>query len=222
MDRTVNEPAPGAYDTHVFGGTLIPSWMMPVFYAPLARRLAQGGCVRYHAMAPQGGTGRTDRIVESFTHLLDAARASGAQVRLAGHSLGGVVAWALAHEYPDAVDTVELWATPVRGTAIARLFRHLVGEARFLAPGSRWLQRYDRPLNGPRARSLYTACDVFVMPSQLSSYIEGDRAQNHFLCPIPVPRHKQRVRERVHTGWADHLLLPRHRPLLAKVADQHQ
>src|SRR3954452_23403454 len=132
---------PSGFPTHVFGGTLVPPLIMPSFYGPLVRRLAEGGPVSYHAMAPWGGLGRTDLIVESFAPLLEAARAGGTPVRLAGHSLGGVVAWALAHEFPDVVDTVELWAAPVRGTAAVLLARAFA-EGRFLAPGSRWLTKY--------------------------------------------------------------------------------
>jgi len=139
-------------------------------------------------------------------------------VRLAGHSLGGVVAWVLAHEYPDVVDTVEIWAAPVRGTAFAALLRNVAAEARFLAPGSRWLHRYDRALDGPMARSVYTACDVLVAPPRASSFINGDRAQNHFLRPAPLTRQELRAGEQIHAGCADHTLLPRHRSLLARVA----
>jgi pimeloyl-ACP methyl ester carboxylesterase len=206
------------FPTHIFGGTLVPAWIMPAFYAPLGRRLSEGGPIAYHRMAPLGGLGRTDRIVESYTPFLDKARSEKTAVRLAGHSLGGVVAWVLAHEYPDVVDTVELWAAPVRGTALAALLRNVVAEARFLAPGSPWLDRYDRALNGPIARSVYTACDVLVAPPRASSFIDGDRAQNHFLCPRPLTRRERRAGEQIHTGWADHTLLPRHRSLLARVA----
>jgi pimeloyl-ACP methyl ester carboxylesterase len=204
-----------AATTHVFGGTFAPSSILPHFYGRLAGRLAGGGPVNYHAMAPLGGIGRTDKIVESFAPIFEAARARECRLRVAGHSLGGVVAWALAHEYQDVVDVVEVWATPVRGTGVAWLFHHLGAEARFLAPGSRWLKRYDRPLNGPVVRSMYTACDLFVVPPRQSSYVEGDRAQNHLLSPFLFHRSNRRPSERVHTGWADHLLLPRHATLLA-------
>jgi pimeloyl-ACP methyl ester carboxylesterase len=204
--------------THVFGATLVPAWMLPAFYRPLAERLATGGSIEYHAMTPHGGLGRTDRLVESYMPLLEAARANRCQVRLAGHSLGGVVAWALAHEFPDVVDTVEVWGAPLRGTAVARFFRQIGAESRFLSPGSRWLSRYDRPLNGPVVRSIYTACDVFVVPSRRASYAEGDRAENHFLAPFRVPARSSRPTEHLHTGWADHVLLPRHERLLATVA----
>ena len=139
-------------------------------------------------------------------------------VRLVGHSLGGVVAWALAHEYPDVVETVEVWAAPLRGTALAILLRHGGAEARFLSPGSRWLARYDRPLDGPRVRSVYSACDALVVPPRRSSHVEGERADNHLLCPWPLPAGKKRSDERVHSGWSDHILLPRHPRLLSRVA----
>jgi pimeloyl-ACP methyl ester carboxylesterase len=205
-------------ETHVFGGTLVPGWLASRFYAPLGRRLAAGGPVEYHAMTPHGGLGRTDRVVDSFRPLMESAVDRGAQVRLAGHSLGGVVAWALAHDYPDAVDQIEVWGAPLRGTAVARFFRHLGAEARFLLPASRWLSQYDRPLNGPSVRSYYTACDVLVLPPRRSSWVEGDRAENHFLAPLPLPRPAARVNEHVHAGWCDHLLLPRHGRLLATTA----
>ena len=80
------------------------------------------------------------------------------------------------------------------------------------------MAQYDRPLNGPVARSIYTACDVLVTPPRHSSFIEGERAENHYLIPYRLPRPEQRNGEQIHTGWAEHLLLPRHRPLLANVA----
>ena len=152
---------------------MTPTFVMPWLYAPRAERLAEGGEIHYHAMA-KGGLGRTDRIVESYLPMLDEARANGEKVRLMGHSLGGVVAWALAHECGDVVDTVEVWGAPLRGTGMASFFRHFAAEARFLSPMSRWLERYNRPLDGPRGRSMYTALDLLVQPPRQSCYVEGE------------------------------------------------
>lgn len=209
--------SPDGFPTHVFGGTLVPSWVMSLFYAPAAKRLAQGGPITYHSMAPHGGTGRTDRIVASFATLFGTARSQDQKVRIVGHSLGAVVAWALAHEWTDVVDTVELWGAPLRGTGFARLFQAVSAEARFLLPESRWLASYDRPLDGPVVRSIYTACDLFVVPPRRSSHVQGERAENHFLCPAALRRPTHRATERVHAGLADHVLLPRHPGLLAAV-----
>ena len=85
--------------------------------------------------------------------------------------------------------------------------------ASFLSPDSGWLKRYDRPLNGPVARSIYTALDLMVVPARDSSYVEGDRAENHYLSPLWVRRWDRRPAERVHTGVADHVMLPRHNRL---------
>ena len=205
------------WTTHVFGATLTPALVMPWFYAPRAARLAEGGDVHYHAMA-KGGLGRTDAIVESYLPLLERARADGEKLRLMGHSLGGVVAWALAHEYPQSVDTVEVWGAPLRGTAIAGFLRHVCPEARFLAPMSRWLQRYNRPLNGPTARSMYTAIDLLVQPPRESCFVEGDAADNHYVTPLGLRRRDRRPDERVHVGLVDHVLLPRHARLVAAAA----
>jgi pimeloyl-ACP methyl ester carboxylesterase len=203
--------------THVFGATLTPAFVMPWFYAPRAKRLAEGGEIHYHAMA-NGGLGRTDRIVESYLPLLDEARSNGEKLRLMGHSLGGVVAWALAHECGDVVDTVEVWGAPLRGTGVAGFFRHVVAEARFLSPMSRWLESYDRPLNGPRARSMYTAIDLLVQPPRQSCYVEGDGAENHYVTPLGLRRRDRRPGEQVHVGLADHVLLPRYARLVAAAA----
>src|SRR5207247_369400 len=80
----------------------------------------------------------------------ESAQARHEKLRLVGHSLGGVVAWALAQEYPEAVDTVEVWGAPLRGTGVARFFARIsaVQEARFLSPDRGWLQRYHRPVHG--------------------------------------------------------------------------
>ena len=208
---SVNDNATLGWSTHVFGATLTPARVLPWFYGPRAERLAEGGAIHYHAM-PYGGLGRTDRIVESFMPLLESAQARQEKLRLVGHSLGGVVAWALAHEYPEAVDTVEVWGAPLRGTGVARFFARIsaIQEARFLSPDSGWLKRYDRPLHGPVARSIYTALDLMVVPARDSSYVEGDRAENHYLSPLWVRKRDRRPAERVHTGVADHVMLPRH------------
>jgi pimeloyl-ACP methyl ester carboxylesterase len=207
------------FTTHVFGATLLPSFLMPWFYKGRAERLAEGGTVHYHAM-PKGGLGRTDDIVESFMPILEDARQQGEKLRLVGHSLGGVVAWALAHEIADAVDTVEMYGAPLRGTGLANFFKFIqpVQEATFLARGSKFLAGYDRPLNGPIVRSLYTSIDLFVVPPRESCFVEGDRAENHLLSPRALPLNEQRAGERVHPGLADHVLLPRHGRLLAAVA----
>ena len=207
------------FTTHVFGATLLPSFMMGVFYKGRAQRLAEGGDVHYHAM-PKGGLGRTDDIVESFLPILEDARRNNEKLRLMGHSLGGVVAWALAHEVTDAVDTVEMYGAPLRGTGLANFFKFIqkVPEATYLARGSEFLAGYDKPLNGPVVRSLYTSMDLFVVPPRESCFVEGDRAENHLLSPRALAFNEQRAGERVHPGFADHVLLPRHGRLLAAVA----
>jgi pimeloyl-ACP methyl ester carboxylesterase len=207
------------WTTHVFGATLLPSFLLPWFYSGRAKRLAEGGEIHYHAM-PKGGLGRTDDIVEGFLPLLEEARQQGEKLRLVGHSLGGVVAWALAHEITEAVDTVELWGAPLRGTGLANFFKFIqpVQEATFLSRGSEFLAGYDRPLDGPVVRSLYTALDLFVVPPRESCFVEGERAENHLLTPRDLPRNEQRSGERVHPGLADHVLLPRHGRLLSALA----
>jgi pimeloyl-ACP methyl ester carboxylesterase len=209
-------------EVHVFGGTLAPRWLMPRLYGRISTRLAEGGPVRFHPMQPFGGLGRTDHIVESFEPILSDARDRGVEVRLAGHSLGGVVAWALAHQYPDVVDTVEMWGAPLRGTLAARALARFGGEAKFLRPCDRWLRKYDQPLNGPTVRSFYTACDELVLPPRMSSHVEGDDASNHFLvhplCPHQPRRSKEPPHERLHKGLSGHLLLPLHPGLNAAAA----
>jgi pimeloyl-ACP methyl ester carboxylesterase len=211
--------ASDGYTTHVFGATLLPSFLMSWFYKGRAENLAEGGEVHYHAM-PNGGLGRTDDIVEKFLPILEDARQSGEKLRLMGHSLGGVVAWALAHEITDAVDTVEMYGAPLRGTGLANFFKFIqkVPEATYLARGSEFLAGYDKPLNGPVVRSLYTSIDLFVVPPRESCFVEGDKAENHLLSPRALPFNEQRTGERVHPGLADHVLLPRHGRLLAAVA----
>lgn len=207
------------WTTHVFGATLLPSFTLPWFYNSRARRLAEGGPVHYHAM-PKGGLGCTEDIVEKFLPILETAREDGEKLRLMGHSLGGVVAWALAHEVSEVVDTVEVWGAPLRGTGLANFFKFIkpVKEATDLARGSEFLAGYDRPLNGPTVRSIYTAVDLFVVPPRETCYVEGDRAENHLLSPRPLAAAELRPAEEVHTGVADHILLPRHGGLLSEMA----
>lgn len=191
----------------MLGPTLMPGRLVPGAYRRLCGRLgAPGSEVRFHAMPHRGGTGRTDLVVDHFRPLLAAARAEGRPVRLAGHSLGGVVAWALAHEYPDVIEEIELWCAPVRGTARGRTWAP-VAEARFLAPESRWLAQYDLPLRGVRARSIFPASDVLATPAIESCAIEGEAAETHVvLSPeAPLPEVTSVL---VHRGRGGHVTLP--------------
>ena len=203
-----NARSPGpvlATVTHVLGPTLMPRFLMPRFYRSVVHRVAAGGPVRYHAM-PEGGLGRTDEIVDSLKPLLIAAESAGQRVRLVGHSLGGIVAWALAHEHPAAIELAELWCAPIRGTALATVSAP-VAESRFIAPASRWLRRYDRPLAGTFVRSVYTTLDQLAVPAARACYVEGDLVENHLVTPFARPR--LRVNEFHHRAGGDHVLLPR-------------
>lgn len=194
--------------THVLGPTLMPRFLMPRFYRALTRRLAGDGPVQYHAMPERGGLGRTDHVVDHFRPLLEAAAAKRQKVRLAGHSLGGLVTWVLAHDYPYAIDVAELWCTPVRGTALANVTVP-VAESRFLARASRWIQRYDRPVAQTRVRAIYTTLDQLAVPSLSACYIEGDTVENHVVTPSPGRVRSSRPNEFVHRGTAEHVTLPR-------------
>lgn len=198
--------------THVLGPTLMPQWLMPRFYRTLARRLAGDGPVQYHAMPERGGLGRTDHVVDHFRPLLEAAAAKRQKVRLAGHSLGGLVTWVLAHDYPYAIDVAELWCTPVRGTALANVVVP-VAESRFLSRASRWIRRYDRPVEKIRVRSIYTTLDQLAVPSRYACYLEGDDVENYVVSPNGLKRHERRPHEHVHRGAAEHVTLPRLRSI---------
>ena len=195
--------------THVLGPTLMPRWLMPRFYRCVAERVSAGGPVLYHAMPERGGLGRTDFVVDGFRPIVEAAAANRQKVRLVGHSLGGIVAWVLAHEYPYAIESVELWCAPVRGTALANVLVP-VAESRFLARTSRWLKRYDKPLtSGPAVRSVYTVLDQLAVPAAHACYLEGERAENHVVSPYAHRRRLHRVNEYAHRGAAEHITLPR-------------
>ena len=216
-DPTVSEPQTGA-EVHIFGGTLAAGWVMPRLYGRLAGRLGRDAAsVHYHPM-PGGGLGRTDRIVDEFAERLERAALAGRALRLAGHSLGGTVAWALAHELAPHVERVELYGAPLRGTRWAATWAPLP-EARFLSPMSRWLRRYDQPLDGPVVRSVYSWLDTWVAPPRKSSHVEGSAAENHFLVPIRLPRHLRREGERLHSIVCDHAYLPAHVELQRRLAD---
>ena len=204
----------GEIETLLFPTTLMPAYAISRFYAPLLRRLPAGP-VRFHAL-PGGGLGRTDTVVDGFRPVLEAVRGRGGRLRLIGHSLGGVVAWALAHDYPDVVAEVELYAAPLRGSSRLATWMPLP-EARFLTRASRWLRQYDRPLNGPMVRSVYTFCDVFVTPAREVSRVEGDRAENHYVVPFHVPSRQRRADEHLHRATVSHTLLPRHARLQARL-----
>jgi pimeloyl-ACP methyl ester carboxylesterase len=195
-------------ETHVLGPTLMPRFLMPRFYRSLTQRLAQGGPVHYHAMPERGGLGRTDLVVDHFRPLVEAAAAKQQKVRLAGHSLGGLVAWVLAHDYPYAIEVAELWCTPVRGTALANVAVP-VPESRFLARASRWIRRYDRPVEHTWVRSIYTTLDQLAVPSRSACYLEGDNVENHVVAPHALQRRSWRPNEWRHRGTAEHVTLPR-------------
>ena len=196
--------------TLILGPTLMPGWLMPRFYAPLVARLHDGPAdgVAYHPMPEAGGLGRTDRIVEGLRPRFEQARADGVRLRLAGHSLGGIVAWALCHEYPDVVEVAELWAAPIRGTALATTTVR-VPESRFLARESRWLRRYRAPVTGPLVRAVYSPLDPLATPSLRACVVEGDTAENHVVSPLPLPARFHCPNQYVHLGLAGHTLLPR-------------
>lgn len=207
-------PAQAEIETLLFPTTLMPAYAIARFYAPLLRGLPPGR-VRFHAL-PRGGLGRTDAVVDGFRPGLEAIGARGGRVRLVGHSLGGVVAWALAHDYPDIVAEVELYAAPLRGTSRLATWMPLP-EARFLTRASRWLGQYDRPLNGPMVRSVYTFCDVVVTPAREVCRVEGDRAENHYVVPFHVPARQRRDHEHLHRAAVSHTALPRHARLQARL-----
>ena len=200
--------------THVLGPTLMPGWLMPRFYRAVTQRLAPSGPVEYHAMPERGGLGRTDLVVDRFRPILEAAAARREKVRLVGHSLGGLVAWVLAHDHPYAVAEAELWCTPVRGTALANVVVP-VAESRFLARASRWIRRYDRPVDGVRVRAVYTVLDQLAVPSRTTCYIEGEDVENHVVAPYRLHRHDRRPTETAHRGAAEHVTLPRLRSVNA-------
>jgi pimeloyl-ACP methyl ester carboxylesterase len=192
----------------VLGPTLMPHGLVPRAYHRLTRRLRdRGGAVTYHGMTERGGLGRTDRIVDGFRPLLDRARADRGRVRLAGHSLGGIVCWALAHEYADVVEQVELWCAPVRGTRLASA-RAPVPESRFLCRESRWLASYDRPLSDVRVRAVFPAKDALAAPALEVCPVEGDDCENHVVHrPGATPR--TGVAGMVlHAGGGGHVTLP--------------
>ena len=194
--------------THVLGPTLMPRFLMPRFYRSIARRVAGDGPVVFHAMPERGGLGRTDHVVDGFRAIVEHAAARRTKVRLVGHSLGGIVGWGLAREYPHAIESAVLWCAPIRGTALANVLVP-VAESRFLAPASRWLRTYDRPLNGPRVRAVYTSLDQLAVPAAHACYLEGDSVENYLVTP-----YRRGVRLRANEfrlrGAAEHITLPRH------------
>ena len=192
--------------THILGPTLMPRFLMPRFYRGVVARVAGNGPVTYHAMPERGGLGRTDLVVDGFRDIVEQAAARREKVRLVGHSLGGIVAWVLVHEYPYAIEYAELWCAPVRGTAWANVVAP-VAESRFLARTSRWLQRYDRPLNGPPVIAIYSALDQLAVPPSRACYLEGDHVTNYLVSPyrrVPL-----RTNEVLHRAFGEHVTLPR-------------
>ena len=196
-----------AVATHVLGPTLMPRFLMPRFYRCVTDRLAEG-TVTYHAMPERGGLGRTDHVVDGFRVLAEQAEARREKIRLVGHSLGGIVVWVIAREYPHVIDTAELWCAPVRGTALAHVVVP-VAESRFLSRTSRWLKRYDRPLNGVRIRAVYTALDQLAVPAPYTCYLEGDDVENYLVSPYPSAAGRLRPDEYLHRGVGEHVTLPR-------------
>lgn len=179
---------------------------MARFYRRAISRFEARGEVELHAMPERGGLGRTDRVVDHFRGMLEAAGRRGEQIDLAGHSLGGIVAWVLAHEYPEVVRRAELWCAPVRGTALGRVGAP-IPELRFLARDSRFLRRYDTPTAGPVVRAVYTVLDPLAVPAYETCYLEGQGVENHVV--TPVPRWRTRENEFVHRAAVEHVVLPR-------------
>lgn len=202
--------------THVLGPTLMPRFLMPRFYRAVVRRVAGSGNTCFHAMPEHGGLGRTDRVVDSFRSLIEDADSRGDKVRLVGHSLGGIIAWVLAQEYPRSIESAELWCAPVRGTALANVLVP-VAESRFLARASRWLKGYDRPMAGPFVRAVYTPLDQLAVPAMSACYLEGENVENHVISPFRVG--SPRANEFVHRGAGEHVTLPRSAGVNARLDD---
>lgn len=195
-------------NTIVLGPTLMPGWMMPRFYRPLATRFGGGGEVAFHPMPERGGLGRTDVVVDHFRPLVASARLRGVTLRIAGHSLGGLVAWALAHEYPETIEAVELWGAPINGTLLGHT-RGPVAEMRFLARESRWLHQYAEPVDDVFVRAVVTPLDVLAMPGLIACRVPGENAETHIVSPVPIPRLLRPRNSWVHIAAAGHTLLPK-------------
>ncbi len=202
----------------MLGPTIMPGFLMPRFYARVAARLSRGGLpIEYRPMPEFGGLGRTDHVVDHFRPRFEEARARGERLRIAGHSLGGIVAWVLSHEYPDVVDLAELWCAPIRGTALGGVSLP-VPEARFLARTSRFLKRYDHPIHGPLVRAIYTPVDQLAIPARDTCFIMGSTVENHMVMPFRPPARYRRPHQWVHVGLGEHVLLPRSQWLNRRLA----
>ena len=204
-DTSIKRRGSGMAVTHIFGGTMCPSWAMPKMYRFIADRVSEPlGGTEFHSMPECLGLGRTDKVVDHFRPILEEARSHHVTVRLAGHSLGGVVAWVLAQDYPDVVEYAELWGAPIHGTVMAAPWMKFP-EAQYLRKHSSWLKQYDKPAE-VSVRSVYTMLDALVVPPREASYAEGERVNNHYLAPVVLKKWPQ---EHLHWGIADHCLLPR-------------
>jgi len=152
-------------------------------YAGLIRRFEQAGYVVHLENIYHLGIDRMDR---SLLHLQ--RRYFSPQDRrhyiVCGHSQGGLLALALANEYPSRVRSVEIFGAPLYGTRIAPIWLPLPA-VRAMNHRSRWLKelRAHENLDPTKVHSYFSALDVLVVPWVASMVKDG---HNYLVLPSQI------------------------------------
>lgn len=152
-------------------------------YAKLIRCFEQVGYVVHLENIYHLGIDRMDR---SLLHLQKRYFSPQDQRHyiVCGHSQGGLLALALANEYPNRVTSVEIFGAPLYGTRIAPIWLPLPA-VRAMNHRSRWLKklRTHENFNPTKVHSYFSALDVLVVP-WVASMVKG--GNNYLVLPSQI------------------------------------
>jgi len=167
----------------IISGTFAPPFAIQHFpYSTLISFFNNLGYKVYMESIHLLGIGRMEKSLER----IEQKYFSEARTRyiLVGHSQGGLLALSLASEYPQLVESVEIFGSPLYGTHMAPIWLPFPA-IRAMNYRSRWLKqlRDHENLNVHKVHSYFSALDALVVPWVASMVKSGN---NHLLVPSQI------------------------------------
>lgn len=164
----------------IISGTFAPPFAIQHFpYSTIIKFFEELGYKVHMESIRLLGIGRMENALERIEqkYFLD----SPSSYILVGHSQGGLLALSLASEYPQRVESVEIFGSPLYGTRMAPIWLPFPA-IRAMNYRSRWLKqlRYHDSLNVHKVHSYFSALDALVVPWVASMVKSGN---NHLLVP---------------------------------------
>lgn len=152
-------------------------------YAGLIRQFEQAGYVVHLENIYHLGIDRMDRSLQHLQKRYFSPQDRRRYI-VCGHSQGGLLALALANEYPSRVTSVEIFGTPLYGTRIAPIWLPLPA-VRAMNHRSRWLKelRGHENLDPAKVHSYFSVLDVLVVPWVASMVKDG---HNYMVLPSQI------------------------------------